>query len=113
MESLHADDLRWLVSRYARLRAEHGEAIGTPVLVEPTATFFPDAFTPSPEGVGALVRRMLTYAPVSNNLQLELAFVEGEGGGGSCGTGGCGDGGAEKPRGRLARRSSAARGPTA
>jgi hypothetical protein len=101
MEALHADDLRWLVSRYARLRAEHGEAIGTPVLVEPNGTFFPDAFTPSPEGVGALLRRMLTYAPVSNDLQLELAFVEAEGGGGSCGTGGCGDGGGGEAKGPI------------
>jgi len=97
MESLHADDLRWLVSRYARLRAAHGDAMGTPHLVEPNGEFFPDAFTPSPEGVGALLRRMLTYAPVSPNLALELAFVDPDtgGGGGSCGTGGCGDGGGE------------------
>jgi hypothetical protein len=98
MEPLHADALRWLVSRYARLRAAHGDAIGTPMLVEPNGEFFPDAFTPSPDGVGALLRRMLTYAPVSPSLELELAFVDpdaGGGGGGSCGTGGCGDGGAE------------------
>jgi hypothetical protein len=95
MDAPHADDLRWLVSRYARLRAEHGEAIGTPHLVEPNGTFFPDAFSASPEGVGALLRRMLTYAPVASDLQIELAFVEAETGGGSCGTGGCGEGGGE------------------
>ncbi len=104
MEPLNADDLRWLVSRYARLRAEHGDAIGTPLLVEPNGEFFPDAFTPSPEGVGALLRRMLTYAPVAPNLDLELAFVDpdaGGGGGGSCGTGGCGDGGGGEAKGPI------------
>ena len=64
MELPNEEDLRWIISRYAHLRAEHGEAIGTPELVEPTAEFFPDAFSPSPDGVAALVRRMLTYAPV-------------------------------------------------
>ena len=68
MELPQEDDLRWIVSRYARLRAAHGEAIGTPELVEPTGEFFPDAFTPSPDGVAALMRRMLTYAPVSDAL---------------------------------------------
>jgi hypothetical protein len=93
MELPHEDDLRWIVSRYAHLRAAHGEAIGTPELVEPTAEFFPDAFTPSAEGVATLIRRMLAYAPVSDDLPLELAFAEAEdGGGGGCGTGGCGTG---------------------
>ena len=89
------DDLRWIVSRYAQLRAAHGEAIGTPELVEPTGEFFPDAFTPSPEGVATLLKRLLTYAPVSDHLGWELGFVEAEGGGGggSCSSGACGTGG--------------------
>ena len=97
MELPHEDDLRWIVARYAHLRAAHGEAIGTPALVEPTGEFFPDAFSPSPEGVATLVRRMLAYAPIVDDIALELAFAEADGGGGgSCGTGGCGTGAAEK-----------------
>ncbi|HEY2514181.1 MAG TPA: hypothetical protein VGI39_25115 [Polyangiaceae bacterium] len=88
------DDLRWIVSQYAQLRAAHGEAIGTPELVEPTGEFFPDAFTPSPEGVAGLLKRLLTYAPVSEHLGWELGFVEAEGGGGGgCSSGACGTGG--------------------
>jgi hypothetical protein len=91
MDLPHEDDLRWIVATYARLRAAHGDDIGAPDLVEPTGEFFPDAFTPSPQGVGAMVRRMLGYAPVSEDLPLELAFreAEAEGGGGGCGSGGC------------------------
>jgi hypothetical protein len=103
MELPNEDDLRWIVSRYAHLRAEHGEAIGTPELVEPTGEFFPDAFAPSPQGVATLIRRMLTYAPVADDVPLELAFAEAEeGGGGGCGTGGCGtDGGKAGPVGEA------------
>ena len=36
MEPLTEDNLRWLVSRFAHLKAEHGEAIGRPDLVLPT-----------------------------------------------------------------------------
>ena len=93
MELPHEDDLRWIVSTYAHLRAEHGEAIGTPELVEPTGEYFPDAFAPSPQGVAALIRRMLAYAPVADDIAIELAFAEaGESGGGGCGTAGCGTG---------------------
>jgi hypothetical protein len=93
------DDLRWIVATYARLRAAHGDDIGTPELVLPTGDYFPDAFAPSPQGVGSMVRRMLTYAPVADDLHVELAFVEAEGGGGGgCGSGACGtEGGASGP----------------
>ena len=102
MELPHEDDLRWIVTRYAHLRAAHGEAIGAPELVLPTGEFFPDTFAPTPDGVAALLQRMLTYSPVADDLGLELAFQEAaEGAGGSCGTGGCGTGGGE----------SAAKGP--
>lgn len=93
LEFPREDDLRWIVSTYAHLRAEHGEAIGTPELVEPTGEYFPDAFAPSPQGVAALIRRMLAYAPVADDIAIELAFAEaGESGGGGCGTAGCGTG---------------------
>jgi hypothetical protein len=94
MDIPQEDDLRWIVSRYAHLRAAHGEAIGVPALVEPTGEYFPDAFTPSAEGVAILLRRLLTYAPVADEIALEIAFAEAEGGGsGGCGTGACGPGG--------------------
>lgn len=84
------EGLRWLVSRYASLRAEHGEGIGDPPLVTPTPEDFPDAFELSVEGVGRFLTRMLEYAPVAADLDVRLRVVEGEGGAASCGTGGCG-----------------------
>jgi hypothetical protein len=86
------DSLRWIVSRYAFLAAEHGEGIGDPVLVQPTAEDFPDAFDRSVDGVGRFLVRMLEYAPVASDLDVRLRIVEGEsgvGGGGSCGSGLC------------------------
>jgi hypothetical protein len=86
------DSLRWLVSRYAGLVARHGEAIGTPDLVQPNGDYFPDAFSRTPEGIARLVARTLEYAPVRAGLDVRLAFLEGSDGE-SCGTGGCGSGG--------------------
>src|SRR5438105_12467350 len=87
--------LRWLVTRYARLRAAHGEAIGAPELVQPTGDCFPDEFAATPEGVETLLARVVSYAPVADDLAIALAFVDdgSAGGGGGCGTGGCGTGG--------------------
>ncbi len=88
------ESLRWIVSRYAGLWSRHGEAIGTPDLVQPTGDYFPDAFTPSGDGVARLVARLLEYAPVRQGLDVRLRFVEADGQeGGGCGTGGCGTGG--------------------
>ena len=84
--------LRWIVSRYARLRAAHGEVLGTPELVLPTAEFFPDEVTATPEGIEILLRRMLGYAPVAHGLPVKLGFVapdESAGGGGGCSSAGC------------------------
>src|SRR5437867_8515269 len=96
MELPSEDTLRFIVARVAQLRARHGDALGAPDLVLPTGDFFPDAFTASPEGVEALLRRTLSYAPISDDVDLELAFVEaaaeGDGGGG-CSSGACGTGG--------------------
>jgi hypothetical protein len=91
------DSLRWIVSRYATLRAEHGEGIGDPHLVQPTPEDFPDAFEMSAQGVGQFLARMLVYAPVASDLDVRLRVFEAEGGGGggSCGTGGCGSGACE------------------
>ncbi len=96
LELPNEDTLRWIVSRYAHLRAAHGEAVGEPELVQPTAEYFPDAFARSADGVAVMLRRMLSYAPIADDTPIELGFVEPEGeggGGGSCGTGGCGTGG--------------------
>jgi hypothetical protein len=89
------DSLRWLVSRYAHLRAEYGEFLGDASLVTPDAEHFPDEVKLDPEGVATLLRRVLTYLPVSDDVAFELAFIEpdGGGGGGGCGTGACGKGG--------------------
>jgi hypothetical protein len=66
------DSLRWIVSRYASLRAEHAEGIGHPVLVQPTAEDFPDAFELSVAGVGRFLVRMLEYAPLASDLDVRL-----------------------------------------
>ena len=94
------DTLRWVVSRYARLRASFSEALGDPDLIEPSGKHFPDAFALEPEAILRLVRRTMTYAPLSAEVEVELGFVEAdaEEGGGGCGTGACkpGEGGAKK-----------------
>jgi hypothetical protein len=85
------DSLRWLVGRYASLLAAHGEGIGTPRLVQPTGEDFPDAFEVSGPGVARFLQRMIDYAPVSSDLDIQLRAVDDEDGA-SCGTGGCGTG---------------------
>jgi hypothetical protein len=99
MDFPREESLRWLVTRYAGLQARHGDGIGTPELVQPTGAYFPDAFTPSGDGVARLVARLLEYAPVRDGLDVRLRFLEDEGGeasggcgSGSCGSGGCGSG---------------------
>ncbi len=86
--------LRWIVRAYARLRAAHGEAIGAPALVQPTAEFFPDEFRGDGPGVSRLLNRMVMYAPVADDLRIELVFFA-EGGGSSaagCGSVACASG---------------------
>ena len=108
MELPREESLRWIVSRYAGLHARHGAGIGRPDVVLPTGEYFPDAFTPTGEGVGRLVARMLEYAPVRAGLDLRLRFVEAGAkesvsgcGKGGCGTGACGPGAAEEAPGRV------------
>jgi hypothetical protein len=87
----HEDALRWIVARYASLRAAHGDAIGAPPLVEPTGAYFPDAFEPTGPGVAQLLAQTLEHAPVAEDLDVRLRFVEGNTSpAGGCGTGGCG-----------------------
>jgi hypothetical protein len=102
MELPREDVLRWIVRSIARLRSAHGEAFATPVLVQPTGDFFPDAFAHDAASVERLLRRMMTYSPLAEDLGIELAFLAPEadhaGGCGSaaCGSGGGGGGGARK-----------------
>jgi hypothetical protein len=94
MELPSEHTLRWLIARYAHLRAAYGDAIGTPALVEPNGTFFPDEFSATPEGIATLLKRTLSYAPVSDDIDLELAFAapEEESPGGGCSSGACSPG---------------------
>lgn len=100
MELPSDDTLRHLVSRYAAFVAAHGAAIGSPDLVQPTGTFFPDEFRGDPESVGAFLKRLLSYAPLATDLPVALRFVmpeqEDEAGGG-CSSGSCSSGGKGAP----------------
>ncbi|HXN33874.1 MAG TPA: hypothetical protein VN894_18520 [Polyangiaceae bacterium] len=87
MELPAADALRWIVRTYARLRAAHGEAIGAPALVQPTAAFFPDEFRGDAPSVARLLRRIVRYAPIADDLPIELAFVAEDGGEAATGCG--------------------------
>jgi hypothetical protein len=95
MEGPNEDALRWLVSRYAHLLAEHGDAIGRPALVLPNGDFFPDEFTLDPPGVLRFAKRVLSYAPVADDLELGLGFLEPNESShaGGCGSGACDTGG--------------------
>ncbi|HVJ90078.1 MAG TPA: hypothetical protein VM580_09765, partial [Labilithrix sp.] len=92
---LDEDKIRGIVAQLSHLRAAHGEAFADPDLVEPTGKFFPDEFTLDPEGVDRLLRRTLSYAPISADLEIGLGFIQpdGEVSGGGCGSGACGTGG--------------------
>jgi hypothetical protein len=94
MDLPREESLRWIVSRYAGLEARHRDGIGAPDLLQPTGEYFPDEFTPTPEGIARLVVRMLEYAPVRDGLDVRMRFLGGdeEDEGGGCGTGGCGSG---------------------
>lgn len=90
---LPSDDvLRGLVRTYARLRDDHGEAIGLPPLVQPTGEFFPDAFDVDAPSVARLLRRMIALAPIADDLEIAIAFLAPEEarGAGGCGSQACG-----------------------
>ncbi len=92
---LSDDALRSIVAHLAHLRAEYAEVLTNPDLVEPNGEYFPDAFALEPEAIDRLMRRMMTYAPLATDINVQLAFIEpedGGGGGGSCGSGGCSPG---------------------
>jgi hypothetical protein len=98
------DALRTVVAHLARMREGWSAVLDEAELVEPTGTYFPDAFALEPEAVERLMRRMMTYAPLAADLEVALAFVEpdtsneaggasGTKSGGGCSSGGCGTGG--------------------
>jgi hypothetical protein len=94
--SLSDETIRGIISRLAHLRATYGEAFADPDLVEPNGKYFPDEFTLDPQGIDRLLRRMLGYAPLADDLDIALGFIEPDGetnGGGGCGSGACGTGG--------------------
>jgi hypothetical protein len=92
---LSDEALRSIVAHLAHLRAEYGDVLADLDLVEPTGDYFPDAFALEPAAIDRLMRRMMTYAPLAADLDVQVAFVEPEdagGGGGGCGSGACGPG---------------------
>lgn len=92
---LSEDALRSIVAHLAHLRAEYGEVLENPDLVEPTGDYFPDEFAVEAAAIERLMRRMMTYAPLASDLEVQLGFVEPEGegnAGGGCGSGACAPG---------------------
>lgn len=86
--------LRWIIGTYARLLAEHGAALRGSVLVQPTGDFFPDDFRADAPSVLRLLRRTMGYAPLAEDLGVELAFLAPDGDhAGGCGSLACGSGG--------------------
>lgn len=92
---LSDDRIRAIVGHLAHLRAAYGDAFASPDLVEPNGEYFPDEFKLEPESIDRLLRRMLGYSPLSEDLDIGLGFIEpdGEVSGGGCGSGACGTGG--------------------
>ncbi len=93
-------ELRWIVGTYATLRGAHESGIGTPALVQPTAAFFPDEFRGDGPSVAQMLRTMIGYAPIADDLPIELALAEspaegtrGTDASGGCASGACGTGG--------------------
>jgi hypothetical protein len=92
---LNDDAVRSIVAHLAHLRAEYGEVLGDPELVEPNGEYFPDEFKLEPAAIDRLMRRMMTYAPLAADLDVQVVYVEPEdegAGGGGCGSGACGPG---------------------
>ena len=74
------ESLRALVTSYARLLTEHGEAFEGAELVTPTAEHFPDRFERTGDGLVRLLERVASYSPLGEDVPLEIALVEDGGG---------------------------------
>ncbi len=92
---LTEETIRGIVARLAHLRSAYGDAFADPDLIEPNGTYFPDAFALEPASIERLLRRMSSYAPIADDLDIALGFIEPDGQvtGGGCGSGACGTGG--------------------
>ncbi len=93
--SLSDETIRGIIARLAHLRAACGDAFADPDLIEPNGEYFPDEFRLDPQGIDRLLRRMLSYAPLSDDLDIGLGFIEPDGEtnrNGGCGSGACGTG---------------------
>lgn len=99
-----ADAIASIVAHLAHVRAEYGDVLGDPDLVEPNGAYFPDEFKLEPAAIDRLMRRMMTYAPLAADLETRIVYVEpeGEGAGGGCGSGACGPGDKSAPK-QIAR----------
>ena len=95
---LSDDAIRSIIAHLAHLRAEYGEVLESPDLVEPNGDFFPDEFKVEPAAIDRLMRRMMTYAPLAADLDVQVVYTEPDSdqGGGGCGSGACGPGDAAK-----------------
>src|SRR5262245_14058952 len=81
---------RALAQRYARLVDELDLEQGEPLLVLPTAEFFPDRFTGDAASVERLAARMQGYAGLDTpEIQARLVGEPAQASGASCGTGAC------------------------
>lgn len=70
----------WLLTKLAELVAQRGaEPFLKAPLLEPTSTFFPDDFTPTPSGIRTLAERILGYAGLSELRADIVAFGQEEG----------------------------------
>jgi hypothetical protein len=94
VDGLDDDAVRALAKRYAAVVDELELAAGEPLLVLPTAEFFPDRFTGDEASLGLLAARIQGYAGLEDvriDTRLHGAAAP-KAEGGSCGTGGCGSG---------------------
>ncbi len=81
--------LRTLVSCYARLLAEHGEAFEGAELVTPTSEHFPDRFERDGASLVHLLTRVASYSPLGEDVPLEIGLIEDTGGDDGHCTSGC------------------------
>lgn len=111
VENLDDDAIRALARRYASIVDELDIEVGEPLLVLPTAEFFPDRFTGDEASLSLLAARIQGYAGLEDvRIDTRLSGAPtGKVDGGSCGTSSCGTGAcatgpqADAPLTRLAR----------
>jgi hypothetical protein len=111
VENLDDNAIRALARRYAAIVDELDLEVGEPLLVLPTAEFFPDRFTGDEASLSLLAARIQGYAGLEDvHIDTRLSGTPtGKVDGGSCGTSSCGSGAcatgpeADAPLTRLAR----------